>query len=245
VEIDLELAGISPETAIFVPSGFSMINFVDIVFYLHGWRIDHDPPSSIGEYLLRRYGRLRESLNASGRNVALVAPTLGNHSEAGRLLNRGGLDHVISLALATLRDQSGDLGREITLRNLVLAAHSGGGSPMRVIAGGADDALANLRECWGLDSAYNNSDQTFWPTWARRNPADSCYLYYREAENPPTVKHNVEVISEAGVPNIIVKAAATEEHMIVPITHFAERLRGARCLEDKDGFAPMNVVAGR
>src|SRR5439155_860963 len=76
------------------------------------------------------YGGFREGVNASGRNVIFVAPTLGSRSEAGDLLKPGGLDTYLAKVL-------GLLGKGVPsgLGNLILACHRGGGKPMRALSG--------------------------------------------------------------------------------------------------------------
>ena len=134
------------------------------------------------QYCGRDYGGLREALDDSGQNAVLVAPTLGDHSEAGRLLQHGQLDALLSAALAATRDLFA-IEPQTTLRNFYLAAHSGGGSPMRSLAGGADNGLANLQECWSLDAANNFVDEAFWPGWAKARSADLGYFYFRRTDD--------------------------------------------------------------
>ena len=100
VEIDLKItdkAGmVAPSvTGVFVPEGYQPAAAVDLVLYLHGFKADAIKHEAIDQYWNARrfpYAALREGVNASGRNVVLVAPTLGSRSEAGSLLKPGGLD---------------------------------------------------------------------------------------------------------------------------------------------------------
>jgi hypothetical protein len=234
LRFDLRLPAIAKETAIFWPSEFAAGAAMDVILYLHGKRVDANPPKTIHDYFQRDYGRLREALNASGQNAALLAPTLGDGSEAGRLLDRGGLDKLLAAALAATRENSGaQPASVITLRNFYLAAHSGGGTPMRKLTDGVDDALANLQECWSFDAAYNKPDEAYWPQWAATRSADLGYFYFREKESPPTVKNHVAAIAKAGKRNLIILPAHTQDHFMVPVTHFEERARAGRGLEPK------------
>ena len=109
-EIDLKIvdkAGIrAPSvTGIFIPDGYQQGVTVDVVLYLHGFKAEAIKREAIDQYWNSQrfpYGALREGVNASARNVVLVAPTLGSRSEAGSLLKQGGLDAYIGQALATL-----------------------------------------------------------------------------------------------------------------------------------------------
>ena len=76
-------------TGIFIPQGFVPGRAVDVILYLHGRKPEKNRHLTIDQYWDRQrfpYGAFREGVNASGRNVILVAPTLGAHSEAGRLV---------------------------------------------------------------------------------------------------------------------------------------------------------------
>ena len=111
VEIDLKIvdkAGIrAPSvTGIFIPDGYQQGATVDVVLYLHGFKAEAIKREAIDQYWNSQrfpYGALREGVNASARNVVLVAPTLGSRSEAGSLLKPGGLDAYIVQVLAALR----------------------------------------------------------------------------------------------------------------------------------------------
>ena len=81
-----------------------------------------------------------------------------------RLLKPGGFDAYFAQVLAALRVLRSAIvwPCRATLGNLILACHSGGGWPMRQLAGGQDRVLARIRECWGFDCTYNRGDDAFW-----------------------------------------------------------------------------------
>ncbi len=234
VEIDLKIVdkfGLTAPavTGIFVPDGYQPGAAVDLILYLHGFKADAIKRQAIDQYWNSRrfpYGALRESVNASGRNVILVAPTLGSHSEAKRLLEPGGLDTYIAQVLAALRAYGPyrQASSVPGLGNLTLACHSGGGWPMRQLAGGGDRALAQLRECWGYDCTYNNGDDVFWAGWARARPNARVYIYY--IAGSPTARL-AEGLRNKCVPNAIVQQSRDRRHNYVPITHWKERMEGA------------------
>ena len=104
----------------------------------------------MSQYLMKDYGQLRQRLNASGRNVILVAPTLGPKSEPGNLAAHGGLDLFLGRALAAIRAHAGDGWPDVlTLRSLIVACHSGAGVDERELVGGSGKALASLTNCSG------------------------------------------------------------------------------------------------
>jgi hypothetical protein len=69
------------------------------------------------------------------------------------------------------------------LRHLILAAHSGGGVPLRRLAqalGGDGDFKAKLKACWGFDSIYGvkDRDAEFWAGWAAAHPDARVEMLY-------------------------------------------------------------------
>jgi hypothetical protein len=237
VEIDLQildklkLVG-QPLTGIFIPENYVPSAAADLILYLHGHKAEAIRRQAIDQYWNSQrfpYGALREGVNASARNVILVAPTLGSRSEAGRLVRTGGLDAYIAQVLAALHAYGPhqQTGAAPTLRNLILACHSGGGLPMRQLAGGRDRALARLRECWGYDCTYNAGDDVFWQRWAQARPNARVYIYY--IPGSPTAAL-AEGLRNRRVQNAIVLPARDKRHNYVPIAHWQERLLGASFL---------------
>lgn len=224
-------------TCIYIPDHFSYDDGgVDVILYLHGFKLD-DPHISIDKYLKQDYGKLREGLEASGRNAVLVAPTLGFHSEAQGLVAHGGLDGLLGRVLATLRDHGAPKGEELFLRSLIISCHSGGGARMHQLAGGSDDALANLQEFWGFDCMYQDSDTTFWPQWAKQRTSARCYVHFLET----TAVHS-KVLQQQKLPNLIVRKSTAKTHMLVPTTHWPARLKAAGFLETRQGFVDPTAV---
>ena len=245
-EIDLKIvdkAGIrAPSvTGIFIPDGYQQGATVDVVLYLHGFKAEAIKREAIDQYWNSQrfpYGALREGVNASARNVVLVAPTLGSRSEAGSLLKQGGLDAYIGQVLATLAAH-GSQSRAATaprLGNLIFACHSGGGWPMRQIAGGSDRALARVRECWGFDCTYNGGDDAFWAKWARARPNARVFIYYVSGSKTAPLAQSLRNMR---VPNAIVQTSRDRRHNYVPITHWQERLEGASFLGARRGPRPQ------
>lgn len=242
VEIDLKVVdkfGIAapPVTGVFIPDGYAPSGAVDLILYLHGHKAEKIRRLAIDQYWNSQrfpYGALRESVNASGRNVVLVAPTLGSRSEAGRLLGPGGLDAYLTQVLAALRAYGPHRRARSapTLGNLILACHSGGGSPMRRLAGGGDRALSRLRECWGYDSTYNRGDDDFWAGWARARPNARLYIYY--VSGSPTARL-AESLRDKRVRNAIVQPSRDRRHNYVPMAHWRERVQGAGFLAARAG----------
>src|SRR5262249_50757934 len=151
--LEIPLGGGSPSpglTGVFVPKNYKVSGTVDLILYLHG----HGANATIDSYWSKGYKyrfHFREGLNESDKNAVLVAPSLGPKSEAGRLMDEGGgadyLDEVMdALGSHGPHTSTPDVG------NIVLAAHSGGGVPMRFLARkGFKKYHDNVKECWGFD----------------------------------------------------------------------------------------------
>jgi flagellum-specific peptidoglycan hydrolase FlgJ len=242
VEIDLKIVdkfGITapPVTGIFVPDGYRPGAAADLILYLHGFKAEAIKRQAIDQYWNSQrfpYGALREGANASGRNVIVVAPTLGSHSEAKRLIAPGWLDSYLSQVLSALAAYGPyrGAGTAPALGSLIFACHSGGGWPMRQLAGGSDRALVRLRECWGFDCTYNQGDDDFWAVWARAHPNANVYIYY--IAGSPTARL-AESLRSKRVPNAMVQSSKDRRHNYVPVTYWTERIQGAPFLAARSG----------
>jgi len=179
-------------TGVFVPEGYRAGKTVDLVVFLRGYDVKRPKTAtSVREYwgspdhpVLRSF-QLREEVNKSGKNVILVVPALGPFAEAGKLTDEGGgrafLDRVLD-GLWRHGPHAGLEGRP-TVRHLILAAHSGGGAPLRRLAQrlGEEDALkGKVKECWGFDSIYGvkDKDAEFWAAWAEAHPGAKVTMFY-------------------------------------------------------------------
>jgi hypothetical protein len=181
-----------PATGVFVPKNCQAGATIDLVLFLRGYDIKRPKAAtSVGEYwgsprhpVLKSF-LFREEANKSGKNVILAVPALGPFAEAGKLAERDGLREFLDRVLDGLwRDgPHAGLARRPTLRHLILAAHSGGGVPLRKLAQvvGEDDALKEkLKACWGFDSIYGvkDKDAEFWADWAAGHPGTKVAMFY-------------------------------------------------------------------
>ncbi|MBA3500566.1 MAG: hypothetical protein M4D80_13435 [Myxococcota bacterium] len=200
--INLGIPKIKPMTAVFVPHGYRHGPTVDLMLYLHG----HTGPTPIKSYFRREDAPVRQRVAASKKNIILVAPSLGMRSESGVLVEKGGLDRFLGLVLAGLGVAR---GANPTLRHLILAAHSGGGTHMATLAvRESRAAVQNVRACWGFDCFYNPLlDPPKWLTWARRYPDRTLTGWYH-ASQPETV---TAIVSE-NLPNIRLRRSRHPNH---------------------------------
>jgi hypothetical protein len=221
----------APSTGIFIPDGYRAAPQVDVVLYLPGHKrgmrgVTNDV--TIETYWNRRrfpYWPLREGVNDSGKNVILVAPTLGPRSQAGRLMAAGGLDAYLAQVMRALAAYGPHRDGVPALGNLILACHSGGGLPMRQLALSSQAAATRIRECWGFDCLYGTRGETdadAWTRWARRNPAARLFVYY--LDSTATLSRD---LGARRLPNVVVERSSARDHFWVPITHWRQRLLSA------------------
>ena len=134
---------------------------------------------------------LRELVNRSGKNVVLVAPRLRGVEGSGLHLDMAAdefLTKVVAFIAdrvtrapfkrqgaapsadrkdapakdATAKDATTKDATAMSIGKLILAAHSGGGTPMLRMAQTAK--VAKVSECWGFDSMYGRPRE--WVDWA-------------------------------------------------------------------------------
>lgn len=242
-EIDLKIGkAVKPLTGIFCPENYRPAPKVDLIVYLHGYNNNKQCFRSSGvipinEYWKSRTFWLREEVNKSGKNIILVAPTLGQKSEAGNLAKsfKAYLDQVMAVLIAYGPYRNANTPPQVG--NIIVAGHSGGGSPMlRIAMNRRDPYAANIREYWGFDCLYSGykdeerkiksfAQPDLWLMWAKLNKTkqlfihfmnytrlESCYLYdHAKAMKLTDVVH-------------VQKSEAN--HCSVPISHFNERLQG-------------------
>ena len=175
--------GATPLTGIFVPAGYRpQAQQVDLIIYFHGMKVPSGLPTSatIRDIWRRRDFPLRERVNESGKNVLLVAPTLGPASESGKLTKPGGFDWYVDQVIAALvqRGPYRQAGQPPQVGNIVLACHSAGGKVMRALANRQHKYSSRIRECWGFDCLYSPCDAEVWRSWGIGHPNARLYVYY-------------------------------------------------------------------
>ncbi len=191
--LQLDVPNVSPQsTGVFVPENFRVGKTVDLVLFLRGYDIKRPKSAtSVQEYwgspkhpILKSF-LFREEINKSNKNVILVVPTLGPFAEAGNLTSKEGVRAFLEQIVDGLWKHGPFAGQpnKPTIRNLILAAHSGGGVPLRKLAQilGEDETYKNrLKECWGFDSIYGarDRDADFWSQWAQAHRDARVKMYY-------------------------------------------------------------------
>ena len=243
---------VKPCTGIFVPDGYSPQSTVNLIVYLHGYTSAYpgDGVSIEGYWNASKFPffAFREGVNASGKNVIIVAPTLGPKSQAGNLLRPGGLDSFLRQVMAALvahgpyKQSAAPPNRA----NIILACHSGGGSPMLRIALNNDSRVANLQECWGFDCLYSGyadkaktkklfTQPENWLAWAKSHRSKKLFIYFCDAKHCQSTKRESEYLAnQAEKPsNVIVERSSAKDHFCVPLAHWKERVRNTPFLPDR------------
>ncbi len=191
--IPLGIPGVAGQaTGVFVPKDYRVSDTIDLVLFLRGYDINRPKTAtSVEEYwnsprhpTLKSF-LFREEINKSGKNVILVVPTLGPYAETGNLKEAGGVQKYLDQVLDGLwkHGPHASLKKRPTIRHLILAAHSGGGVPLRQLAkelGGDPVFKDKLKECWGFDSIYGvkDKDAEFWSDWAKNHTGSKVSMFY-------------------------------------------------------------------
>lgn len=241
-------------TGIYIPDHFRPDTNVTIVVYLHGYKSYY--PGSWA--LIMDYWNgtcvpcfaLREEVVASGKNIILVAPSLGVTSEAGSLIQRGGFDAYMDQVLAAVNAyylQPRSSKPLSGVPSIILAAHSGGGAPMLKMAAGSDRCANNVKECWSFDAMYGAAAED-WLIWAKAHPQRKLYAYFGQASGytnkqkkyVASPKENAHAIACAArrenITNVCMQPSRAtaqgriEAHFWVPKVHIGERLLNRPCL---------------
>ncbi|OQP44819.1 hypothetical protein A4H97_10685 [Niastella yeongjuensis] len=220
------------KTGIYVPAHFNAAQPVTIILYLHG--MTGEFPGATAQ--IDRYWsltkpkydfRLREEVNSAGKNCILVAPSMGNSPNAytNTLSGKaGGLDQYLQQVLAAINTyiMPGFGSKTIDINNLIIAAHSAGGSQMRKIVTTANPVFGNrITECWGFDSLYGG--ETKWCQWAKRNASKKLILYYL-GSTQAHCKLLQNMANKNGVNNIYMKRSTAANHYLVPKEHLKQRI---------------------
>ena len=153
---------------------------VNVLLYLHGWYV-----SGIEQLFSTDRAAIRQQVLASGKNVVLVAPYLGNgHKGAGATFSTSELkghwgEMFLNQVLGALAPMMGPekykpaafesnlslsglarvgkIDAGLRLGSLIIACHSGGGTGMRHLVGSLGRYKSKLAECWGFDCLYGTA----------------------------------------------------------------------------------------
>jgi hypothetical protein len=164
-------------TAVFSPTAYTAGNDANVILYLHGNHQDdptkpgtkgspYTPSMTIEKYLgLSPFAALLDAIANLNpfKNLLFVAPSLSpfpTKDSAAQLVQ--GIDKYLGDVLQGSQKSGVHQGQAAppTVKNLVLACHSGGGRVMlalanRMITDPKPTVAGALRECWGFDCLYD------------------------------------------------------------------------------------------
>lgn len=217
-------------SSVFIPDGFRDTPQVDIILYFTGHKVRaHKENFSTKEYLSTGDFNLREQVNASSKNIILVAPTLGPRSEWGALADPVFFDQYLDKIVEALR---ANYSARITgIGQIILAAHSGGGKLMLKLLSNTTSLYMNgVRECWGFDSLYwlKLPGGTSWEAWLKANPEKKFYNYVSDG----TTTSNGNALQKAGLGNFL-NILDRKTHDTVPKRRLAERINHCCFLKNR------------
>ncbi len=193
------------DTGIFFPEKYVPGGTLDLLVYFHGLPTPcggHDS-DTIRDFWRDPTFQMREWVNKSGKNMVLVAARLRGDS-SGLHLDMDAddfLKKVVAFIAARVKTapfnwQGVKSSTETTdtagmsIGKLILAVHSGGGSPMLLMARTAK--VAKVRECWGFDSMYGSP--SLWVDWAAQGGKYFLFWTVEGANNSKKYGSNVTAI---------------------------------------------------
>jgi hypothetical protein len=135
------------KSAIIISDGFVKAEKINVVLYFHGYSA---PP--IDQYFKNR--KFKDIIDASKKGFVFIAPQLGPKSEF--LTSAADAIAYVNRMLGMLA-RFGPFASAPTIEKMVLAAHSGGGSPMLSATGWFKDVFP-VAEAWLLDCLYGVGD---------------------------------------------------------------------------------------
>jgi len=147
-------------TGVFFPSGFAFPDKFNVILYFHGHK--QGDFKTINQYWAGKLHniRLRHDVNESGKQVVLIAPTMGEspgsalNADMGIFRDPGGADGFLAEVARWIRKYVPQyIAKGVTpgIGNIVLAGHSGAGA---ILSQQAKTMKSHICEVWGFDSMY-------------------------------------------------------------------------------------------
>jgi hypothetical protein len=213
--------GAAPMMGVFVPQDYKATSVVNLILYVHGNKVKRmgmDSTWTIDTIWSHNAYKLREWLSESGKQWILVAPTLGQFDEYGDLAKYGS-HHLIRIMSALFQyGPHKPLGARPRVGSIILAGHSGGGSPMLALATSLGTFRDQIQEIWGFDTMYGPVEDS-WHVWAIKHPKVKLVFYYKDTKRRSlTVKDKT-----SGLGNVIVVEGGAA-HDYLQQRHWKERL---------------------
>src|SRR5262245_33239114 len=234
----LQIGSPSPNqvTLLFVPPSYQPKATVDMIVYLHGFM--KTLPDIQGYFIDPDRAPIWGGIEASGKNVVLVAPSLGPNPEIASQISKiasadgkfGLPDFIDQILQAMLEFGPHATGGSApgasslpdpvnapttqarpALGNLILAGHSAGGSPLMNMAGLDHRYKNNHKECWCFDGWYYGSQP--WIKWLKDNPGKTLRGFYVAGTG---TEATAKAIAGAGLGNAVIQADPGSNHDTEP-----------------------------
>lgn len=152
-------------TGVFFPSGFKFPDKFNVIVYFHGHKAGEF--KTINEYWNGRLHNLylREDINATGKQVVLIAPTMGAKPGSGInvgmgiFADPGAADSFLAEVVRWIRKyvpQYAAKSRAPEIGNIVLAGHSGVGG---ILSQQVRTMRSAVSEVWGFDTMYGQGSR--------------------------------------------------------------------------------------
>src|SRR5262245_7892848 len=151
-------SGAITPTAVYIPTTYKKSGELNVIVWFHGhWVKDYQTQIFEAKDTQKGETKLRESVDAAGQNVVLVAPFLGFVGEGADYVAPkaagGGFGDYLEKLLDVLATQ-GHVGKK-DIDRLVLACHSGSGHIFIQATRDLGKFAGRLKECWGYDCMYS------------------------------------------------------------------------------------------
>jgi hypothetical protein len=177
---------------------------LNVVLWLHGYYVLNKVT-----LFTKDKSKVREQVRDSGKDVVLIAPHLGykdctqwnEDGTCGNWIGTFGVDDLgkgsgcgayldrVLKALSKKWNPSKSDPPTLDIKSLVIACHSAGGSAMRSVVGALGRHRSKLKECWGFDCLYSDSDAKFWAQWRVTTDGRPLTVYY----GPSTIGASVKL----------------------------------------------------
>jgi len=183
----IPLDGCNP-TGVFFPAGFKFTSPINVLLYFHGHKLGEF--KTINQYWNGNlHGiRLREDVNAAGKNVVLIAPTMGENPGSslnpamGIFRQPGGGDDFLAEVARWIGKYVPQYNKAAPgIGNVVLAGHSGAGG---ILSQQAKTMTSRVCEVWGFDSMYGEG----WVDKLHKQAIDVAGNWVATAANRQTVE---------------------------------------------------------
>lgn len=205
-------------TGVFFPKGYGYPSTIDVILFFHGNKQSWNTIQDYWKPGNSHFIALREAINEAGKQVVLIAPTMGGYpGQSGNMtgtLDEHGksaddlLDDAMLYMSLWMPQYKGKATPKVG--KVVLSAHSGGGETLLRQTMLMSKYAANIRACWGFDCTYGwaatspNVDN--WIKWARFHGNVDNRFYYQKGTagvagaDTETVATGIKKIAEGAAP---------------------------------------------